>query len=322
MPELLTPDEIAALTAAFADAPPTERPPMGAVRTIDLANQERSLEGRLPGLDLVLERFARGVRGVLATCFGDVPSVRTASVGLVRFSRLGPRFAEPAGLVRFRLAPLRGQGIITIPAPLVAMMLQISCGGAAGQAATLPTREFTPVELRLIERLAVRVLAALRAAWEPITPLDGSLVQVETMPLFAAVAAPDELVVHTEITVVVSGLSPITLVLVLPNAALDPIRGRLQTARTIDDGRNPSSDAAWTTALEARLAEVPAEVTVELGAARIPVSRLLELAVGDLLTLDAGREGPVIVRVAGKPRFYGAPGIRNGNNAVRVDDRL
>jgi len=82
MSELLTPDEIAALTAAFADAPPTERPPMGAVRTIDLANQERSLEGRLPGRDRVLERFARGVRGVLATCFGDVPSVRTARSGV------------------------------------------------------------------------------------------------------------------------------------------------------------------------------------------------------------------------------------------------
>jgi flagellar motor switch protein FliM len=111
-------------------------------------------------------------------------------------------------------------------------------------------------------------------------------------------------------------------VLVVTNAALDPIRGRLQNSRTIDDARTPSSDAAWTTALETRLAEVPADVTVELGSARMPVSRLLELAVGDLVTLDAGREGPVIVRVAGKPRFYGAPGIRNGNNAVRVDDRL
>ena len=40
MPELLTPDEIAALTAAFADAAPTERPPMGAVRTIDLVGRE------------------------------------------------------------------------------------------------------------------------------------------------------------------------------------------------------------------------------------------------------------------------------------------
>ena len=108
MAEILTPEEIAALTAAFAaDAPAPERPPPGAVRPIDLANQERSLEGRMPGLDLVVGRFGRGVRNVLAGCFGDVPNVRTASVGLVRFARLAPLLVEPAALVRFRLAPLR-----------------------------------------------------------------------------------------------------------------------------------------------------------------------------------------------------------------------
>src|SRR5262245_58464704 len=130
MREILTPEEIAALTAAFAaDAPSTPRAPSGPVRTVDLANQERSLEGRLPGLEVVLGRFARGLRSVLSTCFGDVPSVRTASLGLVRFARLAPKLAEPAGLLRFRMAPLRGQGLLTVPSPLVAALLQVSCGG-------------------------------------------------------------------------------------------------------------------------------------------------------------------------------------------------
>jgi flagellar motor switch protein FliM len=173
MSEILTPEEIAALTAAFAaDAPLAEPPPSGAVRTIDLANQERSLEGRLPGLDLVLARFGRGVRDVLAGCFGDVPNVRTASVGLVRFARLAPLLVEPAALVRFRLLPLRGQGILTIPPPLLAAMLQAACGGPVGSAPALPLREFSPVELALIERFASRVLGELHAAWQPIAALD------------------------------------------------------------------------------------------------------------------------------------------------------
>src|SRR5215470_9940535 len=108
MRELLTPDEIAALTAAYAaDAPSTPRAAPSGVRPVDLTNQERSLEGRMPGLELVLGRFARGLRTVFATCFGDVPSVHTASVGLVRFARMASRLAEPAGLVRFRMSPLR-----------------------------------------------------------------------------------------------------------------------------------------------------------------------------------------------------------------------
>jgi flagellar motor switch protein FliM len=127
MRELLTPEEIAALTAAFAsEAPAASRPPQTGVRPVDLANQERSLEGRLPGLELVVGRFGRGLRTVLASCFGDVPSVVTATLGLVRFARLAPRLAEPAGLVRFRLAPLRGQGLLAIPSSLVAALLQVA----------------------------------------------------------------------------------------------------------------------------------------------------------------------------------------------------
>ena len=80
------------------------------MRTVDLTNQERSLDGRLPGLELVLGRFARGLRGVVAGFFGDVPGVMPTTLGLVRFERLASRLAEPAGLVRFRMPPLRGQG--------------------------------------------------------------------------------------------------------------------------------------------------------------------------------------------------------------------
>lgn len=323
MRDVLTPEEIAALTAAFAaEAPAAPRAPAAGVRTVDLTNQERSLEGRLPALELVLGRFARGLRGVVAAFFGDVPAVMLRSLALVRFERLAPRLAEPAALVRFRMAPLRGQGILTVPSPLVAALLQVSCGGPAGTATTLPSREFSAVELRLVERLAARVLGELRAAWEPIAPLDLTLARVETTTLFTTVAAPDELVVHAELAVVVPGLEPSTIALVVPNASLDPVRPRLQTVRAVDEGAAATADAAWGERLRERLLDVPVEVAVELGRAAMPVSRFLELAVGDLVGLDVGRDGPVRVRVAGETHFHGAPGVQGGHNAVRVTTRL
>ena len=267
MADVLTPDEIAALQAAFADAPTTRREPLAGVRTIDLANQERPLEGRLPGLEVVLDRFGRGLRRVLATCFGEVPSVTLSMLGLIRFERLAGRLAEPGGLVRFRLAPLRGTGLIAVPSALVAALLQVSCGGASGGSAPLPAREFSAVELRLLERLAVRILAELAHAWAPV-------------------------------------------------AALDPVRGRLQTMRT-DDGAT-GADAAWAARLRERILAAPVDVTVELGTATMSMSRLLALAAGDLLELETGREGPVVVRVGGEPRFRGAPGVQGGRNAVRI----
>jgi flagellar motor switch protein FliM len=318
MREILTPDEIAALTAAFGtDAPPTHVV-AGTVRPVELATQERPLEGRAPGLEIVLGRFARGVRSVLAASFGDVPSVTTATVGLVRFARLAGQLTDTAGLARFRLAPLRGQGVLTIPSPLVAALLEVSCGGTARQAAANPAREPSAVELRLMERLATRLLAELAAAWEPIAPLETSLVRVETTPLFAAIAAPDALVVHADLAVVIPGLAPTTLTLVVPNASLDPIRPRLERVQPPDG--DATLDGPWAEQLRERLLDVPVDVAVELGTARLALRRVLELAVGDLVPLDVGREGPVLVQVGGAARFEGAPGVQNGNNAVRITE--
>jgi flagellar motor switch protein FliM len=253
---------------------------------------------------------------------GEAPSVATTMVGLVRFERLAARLAEPAALVRFRLSPLRGYGLLSVPTGLVGLLLQSSCGGAPNGATPLPVREFSPIEVRLIERLAGRMLAELAAAWAPVAPVDCSLVRVEANPLFAKIAAPEELVVHAELSVVTSRLTPATLSLVVPNAALDPIRPRLQAARAVDDGADPAPDAAWHAHLRERLLEVPVEVVVELGTTALTMARVLGLAVGDVIPLDTGRDAPVVARAGGSGRFAGLPGVQNGNNAVRISGRL
>jgi flagellar motor switch protein FliM len=321
MREILTPDEIDALTAAFGTgAAPAASVPAGTVRPLELVSQERPLAGRMPGLEIVLGRFARGVRNVLAASFGDVPAVTTGPIELVRFARLAPRLAENAGLVRFRLAPLRGQGVLAIPAPLVAALLEVSCGGTARPATATPAREPSAVELRLIERLAARLVSELVAAWEPIAPLEASFVRVETTPLFAAVAGPDELVVQADIAVALAGLAASTLTLVVPHASLDPIRARLERVRPPDG--DAACDGPWAARLRERLLDVPVDVAIELGKARLPMRRVLELAVGDLVPLDVGRDGPVVVQVAGAARYHAAPGVQGGNNAVRITEPL
>jgi len=323
MSDVLTPAEIDALLGAFAaDGPRERREPVGSVRTLDLVSPEHSLAGRLPGLELVLGRFARGLRSALATFFGDVPGVTVTATDLVRFERVLATLERPVGLVRFRLTPLRGHGLLVVPASLIGALLQIACGGAAGRTVAVPVREFSAIELRLIERLAQRVLAELRAAFVPVAAIACSDVRIETSPLFATIAAADELVVRAELAVSVGGLPPTTLVVALPNASLEAIHAGLHRVRPGDEGASGTPDGAWTARLRERLAEVPVDVTVELGRLRIALSRLLSLAVGDLLPLDTGREEPVVMRVAGAAHFVGAPGVANGNNAVRVTARI
>jgi flagellar motor switch protein FliM len=329
MSDVLSQDEVDALLKAVGDgtvpAPGVAQVAQsgrGGVRGIDLTNQERSLIGRLPGLEVVLGRLVRDLRGSLATFFGHVPNVTVQTCELVKFGGYMERLQQPVGLQFFRLTPLRGQGMLVLRAPLLAAVLQVMFGGTLSRKTTPATREFSAIEQRVLERIGTRVLADLKEAWRPVAPLDCAYLRTETNPLFANICAVHELVLHVELTIGVEGLGDLSLSMCMPNGSLDPIRadlGRTQELETSDDGEQ---DVTWHERMRAALAEAPVELSVELGTRDMTMREVLALQVGDLVAFSTGREGPVLVRVAGRPHFLGAPGVSGSNNAVRVTTRL
>jgi flagellar motor switch protein FliM len=321
MSDILSQDEVNALLKGLADGAIPAAGAEGArggVRALDLTSQERSLRGRLPGLELVVDRFVRQLRLSLGTFFGQLPAVSVQGLDLLRFAGVLGRLLQPTCLQLFRLQPLRGQGMLVVAPPLVGALLEVYFGGTPGRAAAaVPARELSPLELRVLERLGTRVLQDFRTAWTPVADLECGFVRSETTPRFATIAAPEDLLLVLEVGVAVEGGAEGSLTLCLPNAALDPVRPRL-----LAPGEREPEDAAWTARLSAALAGTDVEVSAELGTQRLPVRAVLALRAGDVVPLGTGREGPVVVRVAGRPRFLGAPGVAGGRNAVRVTARL
>ena len=322
MSDILTTDEVDALLKGVEEgtipAGAGTASALAGVQALDLTRQARSLRGRLPGLELVLDRLVRQLRGSLGTYFNQVPGVNVVTVDVVSYASLLDRLPAPRSLHLFRLAPLRGQGLLIVTPPLVSALLQIFFGGDPGRATPLPSREFSAIELHVLERLGRRILADLRDAWQPVAPLECTPVSIETNPTFAAIAAGQDLVVSVELAVEVEGVEEARILIVMPNAAFDSIRPRLQRAR--DDGEQ-KGEGAWSDLLRTTLGTAEVEVSAELGTHRMPLRAVLNLRAGDVIPLGTGREGPVVVRVAGRPRFVGAPGVSSGNNAVRVTGR-
>jgi flagellar motor switch protein FliM len=317
MSKLLSQDEVDAL---LKEAPAGEggTAPAG-IRTVDLTSQERSLRGRLPGLELVLDRFVRAIRPSLGAYLGKLPQVAVAGLELVKYARVLERLAPPLTLQLFRLAPLRGHGMLILQGPLAAALLEVAFGGSAARSRPVAGREFSPIELRALERLGGRVLADLQLAWRPLATLEPTLVRSETNPLFAPVAAVQDLVVLLDLRVDVAGLENAVLSVCIPNAALDPLRERLQAT---PGGEREAPETSWGDRLRSVLAATELELTADLGTAQLTIGDLLKLRSGDVLSLATGRDGPVVVRIAGAARFTGAPGVAGAHNAVRLSGRV
>src|SRR5439155_23605904 len=111
---------------------------------------------------------------------------------------------------------------------LVTSLDQLTGGGATGRTTPAAGRDLSAFEKRLLDRLGARVLHDLKEAFRPLAAIEFGGLDAETNPLFAAIAGPQDLVVLLELAVGIAGQASPGLWLCLPNAALDPLRHRLQ----------------------------------------------------------------------------------------------
>jgi len=315
--QLLSKDEVDALLKGVSEGgvPDGGTRGTGRVVPIDLTTQERNLRGRYPGLDLAIDRLARSLRTTVGAILGKLPAIDVTALELVKFTTVTARLAPPVSVQFFRMPPLKGQGLIVVPAGLAALLFEAFLGGDARRRTALPAREFSAIEQRVLERLGTRILHDLREACRPLGAIEFALVGSERGTMLASVAAPQDLVLLIDLAVAVEGEEPVSVSLCIPNAALDPIRRALDAKPGLEREVRASS---WSDRLRELIAPLEVELVAELGSQRLRLADVLALKAGDLLTLRTGREGPVLVRVEGRPVFTGAPGVAGNSNAVRV----
>src|SRR5207247_7325994 len=138
--------------------------------------------------------------------------------------------------------------------------------------------ELSAIDQRVLERFGARVLHDLKEAVRPLAAIEFGALRAETNPLFAAITGPQDLVVLLELAVGIAGQASAGLWLCLPNAALDPLRHRLQAGVS---GGGGAPGAGFGDRWRAALAAVELEVAAELGTRGLRLRDVLGLRAGD-----------------------------------------
>jgi flagellar motor switch protein FliM len=71
-----------------------------------------------------------------------------------------------------------------------------------------------------------------------------------------------------------------------------------------------------------QLKDASVDFTVELGHAHLLSGDLLDLRVGDVLTLDKDVNEVLVAMIEGVPKFRGRAGMYRGNRAFKVESYL
>jgi len=317
--QILSQDEVDALlqgiTGESQKLEQDEGPTTG-MRDYDLASQERIVRGRMPTMEVINERFARNIRIGLFNLIRKSPEVAIGGIKVQKFSAFLREIVVPTNFNIMSVKPLRGSGLIVCDPSLVFAVIDSLFGGMGKFHTRIEGRDFSPTELRVIQRLVEVIVHEYKKAWMGIYPVELEYQRSEMQPQFANIATPSEIVVATNFTLEVGETSG-SIHFCVPYSTLEPIRDVLYS--TIQ-GDSVEPDRRWVNLLKQQIQAAEVDLVAELAHAPATVEQLLSFKPGDFIELDLD---PMIqAKIDGVPVFDCHYGTSNNHYSVKVHKLL
>ncbi len=247
-------------------------------------------------LQIVHETFARQFTTILSTTLRSVSQVTVNTVDHISYDEYVRSSHELAFLALLSIDPLPGAGILQLPLDIAMAAIDRLLGGTGE--GSQPSRALTDIEAVLMRELVQRLLKELDYSFESLLKTSTSIVQLESNPQFAQVAAASDMVVVATYDVRI-GSKESTASLCIPFAALQPVLENVSGTALFADrkGADPEESAR---AVAARLTGVPVDVAVRFYAVTLTSSEILDLQLGDVLPLRHPVNSPLSVVAAGR----------------------
>lgn len=284
------------------------------VTPYDLTNQDRVIRGRMPTLDIIYERFIRLFRMSLSNSLRKIASISIISTDLLKFGEFVNTLPIPSCMAIMRFESLRGPALLVFESKLAYALVDSFFGGTDRPYTKIEGKEFTRIELSIMNKVIHLAIHDLEEAWAPVHQTDIEYVRTEVNPQFVGVVPPSDVIISTTFEVELENASG-TIALVIPYSTIEPIRNKLNASFQTETDR---VDKEWTLTMEEHMQGVGTDVRVNLGEAEITVGDLINLNVGDIIPLGQNCDDELEVLVEGIPKYKCLFGVSRGNRAVQI----
>ncbi|MFS4459504.1 flagellar motor switch protein FliM [Bdellovibrio sp. HCB2-146] len=285
------------------------------VVTYDLTSQDRIIRGRLPQLEVIYEKFMRAFRVSLSSALRKIASITLTSTEFLKFGEFINTLPMPTCMSVLRFGNLRGSALFVIESKLAYALVDSFFGGADRPYTKIDGKDFTPIELSIVQKVVGLAINDLEAAWASIEKIGCSFVRTEVNPQFVGIVPPTDVVIASTFDVELENATG-TISIVIPYATIEPIKQKLQTGFQVESDQTDKK--LWTSIIHEQLLGTDLEVQVNLGETEIKLRDLMTLKVGDVIPLDQDATGEFDVQLEGVKKFKGYYGIHHGTVAVQV----
>lgn len=332
MNQILSQSEVDALLAAVTEGEiPTADPSSGGgnnnvksinggnveknVITYDLTSQDRIIRGRLPQLEVIYEKFMRSFRVSLSGSLRKIASITLTSTEFLKFGEFINTLPIPTCMSVLRFNNLRGSALFVIEAKLAYALVDSFFGGADRPYAKLDGKEFTPIELQIVKKVVELAINDLEISWSTIEKIDCSFQRTEINPQFVGIVPPTDVVIASTFDVELEQASG-TISIVIPYSTIEPIKQKLSTGFQVESDQTDKK--LWTSIIKEQLLDTDVDIKVNLGETEIKLKDLMNLKIGDVISLTQDSSGELDVQVENVKKFKGYYGVHHGTVAMQI----
>lgn len=318
MGEVLSQSEIdnllAALSTGELDVDTIKDQDEKQVKNYDFERPAKFSKEHLRTLEIIFEHYGRLLSTNFPIYLRKNVSVGVASAETVTFSEFTNALSTPSILGIANFHPLNGSIILELSTNLGYAMIDRMLGGNGSPLEK--TRDFSEIELSIIEKMIVISLQLMRDPWKNVVDISPYLDRLETNPQFAQVIAPNDMVALVTMNLKIGEVEGLMNVC-LPFFTLEDIMDRLNTKYWFSNMQR-NEDEEYDEYIESLIRRVDVPVKAILGKSFVNVNDFLGLQIGDVIRLDSKVDSELNVYVGNIKKFTAMPGANEDHYAVQV----
>ena len=284
------------------------------IKNYDFARPSKFSKEHLRTLEIIFEHYGRLLSTNLPVYLRKNIQVEVMNSEAVTYSEFSNALSNPVLLGIINFSPLKGSAILEVAANLGYAMVDRMLGGDGVPLERM--REFSEIELLIIERIMSVCVNLLREPWINVVDLHPRLERIETNSQFAQIISPSEMIAIITINVKIGEIEGL-MNICLPYLTLESVMDKLNTKYWFSTMQD-RDEQRYTDTIEALISKAPIPVKAILGNSTISVNDFVNLQLGDIIRLDSKVDQELEVYVGNIKKFTALPGASGEQYAVRV----
>ncbi|MDO5519473.1 MAG: flagellar motor switch protein FliM [bacterium] len=305
---------LAALSSGEIDADEMKTTEDKQVKNYDFRRPSKFSKEHLRTLVIIFDHYARLLSTNLPAYLRKNVSIEVMNSEAVTYSEFSNALSNPVILGIVNFAPLEGNIIIELAENIGYTIVDRMLGGN-GQPLE-KTRDFSEIELSILERIMNVCTNLLKEPWQSVLPLEPRLERIETNSQFAQIISPNEMTSIITMNIKIGNVEGLMNVCI-PYSCVEDIIDKLNTKFWYSNVR-VQDKTAYHDVIETAISKARIPIRAILGKSTISVTDFVNIQKGDIIRLNSKIDDELDVYVGNMKKFTALPGSSNDSYAVRV----